>query len=353
MKLNFSAPINNTGYGIASFNILKALLLSDLDITYFPIGGPTVNFQEEYDLLVSLIKKRESCDISAPHFKIWHQFDLLEHIGKGKYFALPFFELDTFNQQEKTSLGVPDILFTTTEWAKGVVVNNGIKTPVQVIPLGVDRTIFNDNNKPIKNNDKYIFLNIGKWEVRKGHDILLELFETAFPNETDVELHILASETTNSYSSKQELEQWKQMYNRPRIKLYPGVKTHQDIASLIASSSCGLYPSRAEGWNMELLETMSMNKPVIATNYSSHTEFCSKDNAFLIDIDSKEKAVDGKAFVGQGSWAKIDKKEKDQIIDHMRYVYKNRIITNPAGVITAQKYSWANSANLIKGCIFS
>lgn len=351
MKLNLSAPINNTGYGIASFNILKALVKQGSDITFFPIGGPAVNSQEEYNLLLSLAQKRHICDIHAPYLKIWHQFDLLEHIGKGKYFAFPFFELDTFNQLEKTSLSSPDVIFVTSEWAKSIMINNGIKSHIQVAPLGVDREIFQE--QPKINNGKYIFLNIGKWEIRKGHDILLELFEKAFPNETDVELHILASETTNSYSSETELKQWKQMYDKSRVKLYSGVNTHYEIAKLISESDCGLYPSRAEGWNMELLETMSMNRPVIATNYSSHTEFCSRENALLIEITETEKAMDGKAFVGQGNWAKIDNKQKDEIIDYMRYVYKHRINTNLPGVETAKRYSWRNTANIISRCIFS
>jgi glycosyltransferase involved in cell wall biosynthesis len=353
MKLNFAAPINSTGYGIASLNILKALAsIRPIDISFFPIGGPTVSSKQEYDLLSSLIQNRQKCDINAPYVKIWHQFDLLEHLGRGKYFAMPFFELDTLSSIEKTSLSVPDHIFVTSQWAKEILLNNGIKSPIDIVPLGVDRNIFDlDHYVSTKDNSKYIFLNIGKWEIRKGHDILLELFEKAFPAETDVELHILASEHTNSYSSADELKSWKNLYNKPRIKLYSGVNTHREVAQIIANSDCGLYPSRAEGWNMELLETMSMNKPVIATNYSSHTEFCNHDNAFLIDIKNTEKAIDGKAFIGQGNWAKIGQSEKNQIIDYMRHCYNNRLSTNTGGVKTAKEYSWINSANAMYGCI--
>jgi hypothetical protein len=94
-----------------------------------------------------------------------------------------------------------------------------------------------------------------------------------------------------------------------------------------------------------------MNKPVIATNYSAHTEFCSKENCYLVDIDKTEKAFDGKAFTGQGNWAKIGQKQKDQTIEYMRYVYDNRIIDNSEGVKTAKKLSWHNSANIISRCI--
>jgi glycosyltransferase involved in cell wall biosynthesis len=249
-------------------------------------------------------------------------------------------------------LSVPDVIFATSEWGKQVILNNNPNIKCEVVPLGVDNTIFNpDKITKSRQDDKYIFLNIGKWEKRKGHDILLELFNKAFSNNENVELWILASESTNNYSTKEELLSWKQMYNSPRIKIFNGVQSHIDIAYLIAESDCGIYPSRAEGWNLELLETMAMNKPVISTNYSAHTEYCTKDNCYLVEIDNIEPANDGKAFRNQGNWAKIDQKQKDQFIDYMRYVYNNRITDNPSGLETAKKLSWKNSAKKIMGYI--
>lgn len=349
-NLNISCPINKTGYGIASYNILKELSLQS-QISYFPIGQPSVDSKEDYELITQLLNNRYSANVNAPYVKIWHQFDLGDHYGRGQYYAYPFFELDTFNDYEKLSMGVPDVFFVSSKWAKDILINNNITQPICVVPLGVDRNIFNETVPKTRNDDKYVFLNIGKWEVRKGHDILLNLLDTAFPNNENVELWILASETTNSYSKPDELKQWKTMYSSDRVKLFSGFETHQEIASLIANADCGLYPSRAEGWNMELLETMSINRPVITTNYSAHTEFCTSDNSFLIDITETEKAYDGKAFQGQGNWAKIGQSQFDQIIDYMRYMNNNRIITNISGINTAKKYSWKNSASTILKCI--
>lgn len=348
MKINFCSPINSTGYGIASLNILRELDKIS-DVTYLPIGQPQFTTQEDYDLVFRLFNKKPICDIDAPCFKIWHQFDLFEHFGRGKYIAYPFFELDTFNEYEIKSLSVTDSVCVSSNWAKNILKNH-LDKECHVVPLGVNRNIFHENYTKTQ-SDKFIFLNIGKWEVRKGHDILYDIFNKAFPIEKDVELWLLASEHTNNYSSPEELSKWKNIYSGDRIRLFSGVDTHQDIAKIIAECDCGIYPSRAEGWNLELLETMSMNKPVIATNYSAHTEFCNKDNCYLVDINETEKAYDGKAFIGQGNWAKIGDKQIDQIIDYMRFVYNNKISSNIEGVNTAKKYSWINSANQVLRCI--
>lgn len=349
-NITMHCPVNHTGYGIASLNILKELH-SLANTSYIPIGQPAVSTQEEYNLIQSLLNNQDLLDINAPVLKIWHQFDLGLHFGRGKYFAFPFFELDTFNNRERQHLSVPDVLFATSEWAKNVILDNNVSTPVDVIPLGVDLSIF-DHSAYTKENDKYVFLNIGKWEVRKGHDILWTLFQQAFPEEKDVELWVLASESTNGYSNAEQLAEWKKLYsNDERIRLSSGVPSHKEIAQIMSQSSCGIFPSRAEGWNLELLEMMAMNKPVIATNYSAHTEFCNKDNSYLIDIDDTEMAHDGKAFYGQGNWAKLGQNQYDQIIEHMRYLYKNRISTNSTGLETAKQFSWKNSASKILRCI--
>jgi glycosyltransferase involved in cell wall biosynthesis len=217
------------------------------------------------------------------------------------------------------------------------------------VPLGVNIDVFN-YKKYSKLSDKYIFLNIGKWEIRKGHDLLPQIFQKAFPKENDVELWILASEAS-TYSKPDEIANWHRYYSAHNIKIIRGVDKHEDVAKIISQSDCGLYISRAEGWNMELLETMAMNKPCIASNYSAHTEFCNNNNCYLVDIDQTEKAIDNKAFLGQGNWAKIDQSQIDQTIEHMRNVYKNRISTNLTGLETAKNYSWNNTAKIIHGCI--
>jgi glycosyltransferase involved in cell wall biosynthesis len=350
MNINFYGPINPTGYGVASFNILKSLGKNN-DISYFPKGQPSVDTAEDYELIISMIN-RHDFDINAPCIKIWHQFDLAERVGRGPYFAYPFFELDTFSILEQQHMKVPDGLFVSSHWAKDVVSKNNIDTPTHVIPLGVNIDIFDHNKFAPPTMDKYVFINIGKWEIRKGHDILIDIFRKAFPTENDVELWVIASEHTNSYSNKEQLIEWKQKYSIDnRVKLSSGVNTQHELAHIISQANCGIFMSRAEGWNLELLECMAMNKPTIATNYSAHTEFCTNDNSYLVDIESTEKAIDNKAFVGQGSWAKIEQKQIDQCIEYMRMVYHNQIRSNIAGLNTAKSLSWNNSANKIQRCI--
>lgn len=348
-NLNMVCPIGYTGYGIASTNILKNLARK-YNISLFPIGNPKIENQEELNIIQHAVNNQETFDHNAKCLKIWHQFDLGLKVGRSEYIAFPFFELDTFTNRERHHLSYPDKIIVASTWAKDIIKNNNIQTPTYVAPLGVNRSVFNENKtseEAIKDMP-YIFITVGKWEVRKGHDTLIECFNKAFNMTDNVELWMV---TENPFLNEEQTKYWTNMaQNGPlaqKIRLFSRLQTHENLAEVMGYASCGVFLSRGEGWNLELLEMMSMGKPVIATNYSSHTEFCNENNSFLIEISDTEPAVDNKWFNGEGNWAKITDHNKEQIIEQMRYVYNNNIKNNPGGIATATKYSWENTTDTI------
>lgn len=354
LNLNMNCPIGTTGYGITSFNIYKSLRNMDFDIRLFPIGNPSVDNNDHQNIIISDIRKQEIFDKNDPCFKIWHQFDLATRIGVGKYIALTFFEVDKLKPIERQMINNVDTILVASHWAKDILINNGINIPIIVSPLGIDPSVFNEsiNSTVSKNNNKYIFLNIGKWEIRKGHDVLLEIFNDAFTENDDVELWMLSH---NPFLSNEENMSWMQMYSKTKlsskIQIVNRLATHNDVAKLIAMSDCGIFPARAEGWNNEVPEFYALNKPVILTNYSAHTEYATKKNSYLLDIDGLTQAKDDKFFDGYGNWANLSDKFYEQAVETMRYVYKNNIRTNPQGLETAKNLTWDNTAKIIKQTI--
>jgi hypothetical protein len=100
---------------------------------------------------------------------------------------------------------------------------------------------------------------------------------------------------------------------------------------------------------------MSMGKPVIATNYSGHTQFCNATNCSLVDIEKTEPAFDGVWFDGKvGEWASLGQNQVKQLADHMKTAYdlwKQEPITNPAGIETAKEFTWENTAKKLLGVL--
>jgi len=351
MKLNLMTGLAQTGYGIAGKNISIALDRLGVDLSVFPRGDAKVDNDVEKNILQRLVKNGQvSFDKNAPTLNIWHQFDLALRVGNGPYWAYPIFELDRFTSQEKHHLKVPHSIMVSSQWAKDVIIDDADRSPfdVHVVPLGINPDIF--KSQEANSRDEYIFFNIGKWEVRKGHDLIPRLFDKAFTKKDNVRLIMLPH---NIFLSPAETAEWLKRYQgmklSSKVEILQPVQHHHNVADIIRQCDCGLFPARAEGWNLELLETMASNRPVITTNYAAHTEFCNSSNSFLVDIQETELASDTKFFTaGVGNWACIDIDEEEQFIEHMRFCYRNRIRNNWEGVTTGEKFTWENSAKKIQ-----
>lgn len=332
-QLFYSAPINNLGYGQVGLNFFKELINEGVLVDLYTIG--------QIDPSINISNISNEIDINSPSLRIWHQNEVHPRIGRGRHYGFPIFELDTFSHQEIKSMNLCDSIITCSQWGANIVKKH-TNIPIHVVPLGVDTNIFS----PVEPNDnlKTIFLNVGKWEIRKGHDFLLEAFKRAFGPKDPVELWLLPD---NPFLNQSQLNEWMNLAYHPKIRVFPRRKTHQGVFELMSKADVGVFPARAEGWNLELLEMMSIGKPVIATNYSAHTEFCNKDNCNLINVDTLGYAYDGIWFHNQGKWANLTDNQMEQLIYYMRTLHDKKqqsgLGVNINGVNTGLRYSWANS----------
>jgi glycosyltransferase involved in cell wall biosynthesis len=345
--INVISPINQLGYGIVGLNIVKSLH-ELMDISLWPIGQPSVTSQEDANLVSGLIDSGQLPDFDAPCLRIWHQHDMSQFVGRGLRVGMPIFELDDFNRVEKHHLSNLDRVVVCSEWAKQVVYDTIKHNNIHVVQLGVDTDIF----KPCETleGSTTTFFNCGKWEVRKGHDILFKAFDEAFSLDDDVELWMMCQ---NPFNSESEEEEWRNLYKGAKmgskIKLIDRVESQEEVYNIMSKADCGVFPSRGEGWNLELLEMMACGKNVIATNYSAHTEFCNEDNSILIECQETEPAYDGKWFHGKcGSWAKVGEKQITDLSDAMRDIFEQktngRLSVNTQGIKTAKSLSWNSTA---------
>lgn len=353
MIININAPVCTTSYGYVSSNLIKELKNLGHDIRFIPIGQTVPEEEMLSEIKDSLLRWDYSFD--APCLKIWHQNDLGAFYGKGTRIGMPIFELEEFNEIEKHSLKNPDKLFVCSEWAKNVIEDQVPEQigNVSVIPLGVDNNIFKPIDLPYV--DKTIFGNFGKFETRKGHDVLPEIFNKAFEKEDDV---LLVMMPTNPFLTQQDHDSWIRKYKESKLGdkiVFVGrQKSHRMVYNIMSQIHCGIFPSRAEGWNLEALELLACGRHLIITNATAHTEFCNKENSNLIEMNSGyESAQDKVFFNGQFEWRKFGQNETDQAVEHMRNIHTLRkdgkLSLNKAGIQTGEKYSWKNSAIKIQG----
>jgi glycosyltransferase involved in cell wall biosynthesis len=340
------------GYGVVGTQLLLHLSALGVDIKLWPMGNIDCH-PNHVALIQAAVDARHEYDVKAPCLKVWHQHDLAQQVGRGPHMGFPIFELNQFTDVERAEVQRMDRVFVCSEWAKDIVLDQCSfpkADSVIVAPLGVDRQTFGVRMGADSPDPEWTtFLNVGKWELRKGHDLIAEAFAKAFKPNDKVRLRMM---NHNPFISKQQNDEWESLYKLSsmghRVEFLPRVSTHAEVADIMSKVDCGVFPARAEGWNLELLEMMSMGKHVITTDYSAHTEFCDSNNAMLLDVDELETAHDGVFFTqGRGEWAKLGDETVDQMVEYMREVHKGGKGINIHGIETAQRLSWENTAKII------
>ena len=346
---NFIAPFCRSGYGITGANLLRSLVDLQADVAFFPLGGvdPSVVDVPE---LPALMGRQDDFDDRAPSVRLAQQFDLALHVGRGPRISFPIFEIDQFTPRERHHLRHQDRLLVCSSWARTVLHDNGIDVPVSIVPLGVDRRIFHERVIPVSSSPDTVFVQVGKIEARKGQLDLLRAFESAFRPSDKVRLRLYCH---NPFIGNRDVQAllapFRQSPMAKRIELITTpLATQHDVARAMMAADCGVFCSRAEGWNLEALEMLSLGKPVIATAYSAHTEFLTSANAYLVPVTAKEAR-------GAGSWGAFGEPELEALVSHLRSVHEQRrtrlLDQNSAGISTAKQFSWAHSAERLLAAV--
>lgn len=126
--------------------------------------------------------------------------------------------------------------------------------------------IVNDMPKAYISSQDY-FLYIGNLEKRKGTDILIQAYLKYVENGGTWELH-LGGKIREEAIEKQLEEAYKKT---TRIK-YLGYISEEDKIKSYAECGCFVFPSRAEGFGMPIVEVLHYAKPVIASDLSIFSE---------------------------------------------------------------------------------
>jgi glycosyltransferase involved in cell wall biosynthesis len=348
------APHSRTGYGVTGAHLLKALQQRGIPMTFFPIG-PLDRTLTDNAQLIDAVRAQGAYRSDVPSVRLSQQFDLALHVGRGRHVAFTIFELDRFTVRERHHLMQQDAVLVCSNWAREVCLQNGIDDrPIHVVPLGVDREVFHEHVTPTTTWNDTVFMQVGKLESRKGQLELLRAFEAAFTPKDAVRLVLSCG---NPFITRAELDAQLSPFRRSpmasRIVLMTNeLASLRDVASLMAGADCGVFAVRAEGWNLEALEMLSMGKTIIATSATAHTEYMTRDNARLVTIDGFEPAqphAGVRPDASGGRWASWGASQQEQLVSHLRDVHAAKqsgaLAPNAAGIRTAQYYSWQHSAD--------
>ncbi len=236
--------------------------------------------------------------------KVFHaladlSFETICKIWGDKNYGYTFFENELLDASVENSKKFEKIIGGSS-WNKMKLLEKGISNADMLIQ-GIDPNIF----YPVdfqKDEELFVIFSGGKFELRKGQDLLLKAIKILQEKYDDI---VLINAWYNMWPRSMEL-----FVNSPHIKfelkgntwtewmnhIYEinGLNSDKIITleltentklrNLYSQTDIGVFPNRCEGGtNLVLMEYMACGKPVIATNATGHTDVVTNDNAILLN----------------------------------------------------------------------
>ncbi len=148
--------------------------------------------------------------------------------------------------------------------------------------------------------------------TRKNPLAVLDAFEAAFPNESDVRLVIKANGKPDDGGSNPVAQQiLKRVVADPRIVFISETMPYERVMKVYAACDVYLSLHRAEGLGLGPMEAMLLGKLVIATGYSGNMTYMTQQNSMPIPYGLTAPTHTSwqyqRAFSGKGAaWAEPD-----------------------------------------------
>jgi hypothetical protein len=265
------------GYNLHAYNVMKSLYEARVKVFYNFIGG-TNDDEPESDCPFVDDAKTQYGSNKLPQITICHGVNNFKNSGDYKI-AFTTTEVNGIPKDWVQCLNEMDEVWTTSEFAKKAFLDSGVISPVFNIGEGVDPNYFHPGIVPFVNppKEKFRFLSNFAWGRRKGVDVLFEAFRKEFDKDEDVCLMLKVLPSYSGHNIKDELKLVYERKGSAPVYLYDIELKKWELGRLYTSAHAFVWPSRGEGYGLPALEALASGLPVIASNYSSHLEFLTKN----------------------------------------------------------------------------
>ncbi len=188
-------------------------------------------------------------------------------------------ELEEFPEEWIPCFHCLDEIWTPSEFISRAV-RKKTKLPVKTVPYHVETRLDQvyERSEFGLPEDMYLFLMMydrTSMTERKNPEAVIQAYKKAFTREDKAGLVIKINNCTDEEINalKKELEDY------PHVYFISQVMDRSHVNSLIRCVDAVVSLHRAEGFGLVLAEAMMLGTPTIATNWSSNTEFMTRDTS--------------------------------------------------------------------------
>jgi glycosyltransferase involved in cell wall biosynthesis len=236
--------------------------------------------------------------------------------------ALTMWETDELPADGVEQLNRCGLVVVPSRWGAACFRKNGVKVPIEVVPLGIDPTAFRASGRrepagcaedtggrtpparPVTTFGTAGALDEGG--VRKNVQRVVKLFQIAFPTDPDVRLRVKITPASPAVETHED----------GRIDVIRTPLPVAELADWYRSLTAYVNASFGEGFGLHLLEAMASGRPLISTRFGGVGEFFDANVGYEVGY----RLVEAKNAVYRGRWA--DPCDR-HLIDHMWRVRKD------------------------------
>ncbi len=247
--------------------------------------------------------------------------------------------------------------------------------PMHVVFEGADLDVY----KPIKSKntidlsnikENFNYLFVGHWmQGEIGHDrknvgFLIKAFFEIFKNKkTKPGLILKTSIGVDSYMGRdtilkkiKEIRKSVNSTDLPNIYLISGEFNNSEMNELYNHSKIKSMVSltKGEGFGRPLLEFSLTGKPIIATNFSGHTDFLNKNFTTLLpgELESVHKSAANQWLIPESQWFKVSSSHVGHSLQDMFQNYKKfKVKSKQQAKYSASNFSFDGMKKLISNIL--
>ncbi|MGH9665924.1 MAG: glycosyltransferase family 4 protein, partial [Bryobacteraceae bacterium] len=225
--------------------------------------------------------------------------------------AFPRKYVDAFNRDLH-------VITVMSNYVREVLVQNGVKIPIQVVGLGADH-ILDYDSLPVNcfKPGRFHFVHVSSCFPRKGADALVAAFCREFVESEDVRLIIKTFANPHNDIARIVAKAFARYPRHAPVDIIWDSYSPGEMRCFIENSQCLVAASRGEGFGLPVAEAMLLGVPVVATVHGGHADLCSPEWMWPVEFRLAPAATH--LSEGESYWAEPD---VDSLAARMREVYE-------------------------------
>lgn len=258
----------------------------------------------------------------------------------GRSAALTMWETDTLPPGAVAALNRCALVVVPSRWGAECFRANGVRVPVEVVPLGYDPAVFSPAPPRPAAGVRATLGTAGALDeggLRKNVQRVIDLFVRTFPADPGVRLRVKITPSSPPVRT----------HGDPRVEVTARSLTPAELTRWYHGLTAFVNASHGEGFGLHLLEAMACGRPLVSAAFGGVGAFFDA----AVGYEVPHQLVTARNAVYSGRWADVS---DDDLAARLREVAADPDRAAHLGAAAAARaagFTWADTARQLAGVL--